>query len=266
MAQTTAQNSKTLRAGSVKVEAGADIGSLINLGAFRGNVTFEEAWEEVTAMSANAGELARRIRNHRCSVAGDAFEVNPANLNMLRGGIDTYAAQAAASVNITDEAIILTGTVAKRLRYKQAAAGTECASIVVTGAGGTPTYVRNTDYVITVDAEGYTCIARVAGGTIADGATVMVDYQYTPAANVTLKSGGKVVIAPKVVRLTNVDENGKRFMITIYKAYNSQGIRLEFLEDESGEFTVIPLRFEGTKDVSRAAGDQLFEILDEQGV
>lgn len=266
MAQTTVQNSKTLRAGSVKVEAGNDIGSLVNLGAFRGNVTFEETWEEVVAMSANAGELARRIRNHRCAVSGDAFEVNPANLNMLRGGIDTYATQAAAPANITDEAIVLTGTVAKRLRYKQAAAGTECASIVVTGASGTPTHVRNTDYVITVDSEGYTCIARAAAGGITSGATVLVDYQYTPAANVTLQTGGKVVVSPCVVRLTNTDENGKRFMITIYKAYNSQGIRLEFLEDESGEFTAVPLRIEGTKDVSRVAGDQLFEILDEQGV
>jgi hypothetical protein len=91
-------------------------------------------------------------------------------------------------------------------------------------------------------------------------------YTYTPAASKTLTSGGKLTISPKVVRITNTDANSKVFRITVYKASNAQGITLELVSDDSEDPNVVPIKLEGVLDVTRTAGDQLFEIYDEQGV
>lgn len=265
--QTSVQKSQTLRIGSCKIEAGADVGSLINLGVTEGNTSLKESWEEIIRMSANGGELGRGIKNHRAAITAILKEINLANLNTLRGGIDTYATQTASAQNVTDEPVVLTGTGFKRLKYKQAAANTECTTIVVKHASGTPTYARNTDYIVAVDPDGYTCLARKdTGSTITTGQTVLVSYTYTPAANVTLSTGGKVTISPNVIRLTNTDAAGKRFMVTVHKAYNKEGVGLDFLPDDNGDYMGSPISLEGICDTAKAVGAQLFEILDEQGV
>ena len=127
--------------------------------------------------------------------------------------------------------------------------------------------MRNTDYVIAVDASGFTCIARIAGSSvISDGETVKVNYTYTPNASVTLKSGGKTSISDRVVRITNTDENGKKFQITLYKGTVNEGQNIEFPADDGDDPAMPHLKMKGVLDVSRTAGDQLFEIYDEQGV
>lgn len=258
MAQTTVQDSNSIRFGSGVLEVGDTVGTLVNLGAMRG-IEFEESWEVTKIMSDNAGEILRRIKDHVASVSGELMEINLTNLALLRGGLDTYAPVAAEEVTVTAESITLYDTEAVRLANKQGD-GTECSTIVV--AGG---YARNTDYVVAVDPAGYTTIARIAAGGISDGATVSVGYKYTPNASKTLSTGGLSTIAPKVVRITNYDEAGKKFEITVYKASNDQGIKLTLPEDDSDDPALVPIKLVGSLDTTRTAGDQLFVIVDEQG-
>lgn len=264
MAQTSVQNLNAIRFGSGKLEIGTSLGSLINIGAIR-NAVFKEEWEDVEVKSDNAGIVKVGIKEHVAYIECDMMEVDLENLNTIRGDLDTYAAVAGTPVSVTDEAHTLDGTDFVRLDQKNGD-GTEVSSIVVADASDNAA-ARNTDYVVAVDSDGYTCIARVSDSTvISDGEGIKVDYSYTPSSAVTLTSGGKTTISDRVVRITNTDENGKKFRITLYKATVNEGQNIEFPADDGDDPAMPHLKMKGVLDVSRTAGDQLFEIYDEQGV
>lgn len=266
MSQTTVQNANTVRFGSGMLEVGETVGTLVNLGAMTG-INFEESWDTVSIMSDNAGLITQRIKNHQAKISGDLIEIDLENLYLIRGGLDIYADADTTPVAITNEAVTLTDTDFIRLAHKNAA-GTEVASITVTStSGGGTTYDRDADYVVSVDSEGWTGIARASvASDIADNATVYVDYTYTPVTSKTLTTGGLATIDPRVVRITNTDENGKIFRITVYKATNETGIKLELQSDDADDPNSIPIELTGTLDTTKTAGAQLFEIYDEQGV
>ncbi len=80
----------------------------------------------------------------------------------------------------------------------------------------------------------------------------------------TLKSGGKTSQTPIQVKVTNEDEDGNIFRITLYKVTSIRGIEIPFNSDEADDPNMIPIELKGVKDTSRAVGDQLFEIYSEQ--
>ncbi len=97
MSQTTVQNDQKIAFGSGKLEYSTDSGSTwTDLGAMK-NIVFTESWEEVEVLSDNAGTIKSGIRNQVASIAGNLIEIDLAKLNSLRGGIDTYTADAGVS-------------------------------------------------------------------------------------------------------------------------------------------------------------------------
>jgi len=170
MAQTTVQQSQTIRFGSAKWEMGANVGALVDMGAIR-NAAFEYTFDKVEVKSDNAGIIKQAVANERASIGGDLMEINATNLGSFYSGVLTAASVAAAPVAVTNETQILTGTTENILAHRNAA-GTEVASIVVTNAAGAVTYIRDCDYIINVNANGYTTIAR-AYPTVIEGPTVV---------------------------------------------------------------------------------------------
>ncbi len=266
MGQTTVQKSGAIKLGSALMEVGDSVGSLKNLGAMRG-IVVTETFDKIEVESDNAGVIKEYIKNQKVAIAGNLIEIDLETLDEIRGGIDTYGAIAAAPADpTTDEIVILPDTDLIRLLHKMGD-GTEVTGIVVTDQQATPvTYTLNTDYVVGVDPAGYTCIARIVGGGIGDLEEVLVDYQYTPNASKKLTSGGKKTIAPKVVRLTNKDQDSKMFRITVYFASVEEGITFEFPSDEAEDVMVAPINMVGKVDVDRTIGDQLYEMIDEQSI
>lgn len=341
MAQTTVQVENAIRFGSAKFEMGADTGSLVDVGALR-NAVWEYRFDKTTVKSDNAGTIREAVRNEECGITADLMEVNLERLASFYSGVLTHATVAAAPVAVTDEEVTLTGTTEGILAYRNGA-GTEVASIVVTDGTGTTTYVRDCDYVVNVNANGYTTIARayptviegssvliacaspantytlsagswdvqpavgdhiyVAGftetannglktvtavtstvitvsesltteaegdtititrGGIVSGDTVEVDYSYTPLASRTLKGGGLTTFTARVCRFTNTDDDGKIFQITVYSATPDSGITLNFPSDDAEDPMMCPISMTGVPDTSLTAGEQLFEIYDEQ--
>lgn len=261
--QTAVQNVNTIKFGSAKIEIGATLGTLVNIGVAT-SIQFEEKFTPIILKPDNAPELQVGVREHYATVKFEMWEIDLTNLNLIRGGIDTLGSSAGTPVAITDEAHTLSDTNFVRLNHKNGA-GTEVASITVTDATGNAA-VRNTDYVMAVDSAGYTCIARVAASTvISDNEGVLVDYTYTPNASETLTTGGKNTISPRIVRLTNTNAAGKLFRITVYAAKNQGGITLKLPSDDSEDVAQPEIELKGVLDTSRTAGDQLFEIYDEQG-
>lgn len=262
--QNTVQNSNAIRFGSGKLEVGDDVGSLVNLGAMRG-IKFSDEFDVVEIETDNCAPITVGVKNHVASVEGELVEINLTNLNNIRGGIDTLTNVAGTSTDITAETHTLSGTTGTRLDHANGD-GTIVTAITVTDADDGAA-VLNTDYVLYVDSEGYTCIARVDGSiVITDGDGVKVNYTYVPNAAIKLTSGGKVTISTKVVRITNTNESGKDFRITVYKATNQKGIELELQGDDDDDVSTVAISLKGVCDSTRDAGDQLFEIYDEQGV
>jgi hypothetical protein len=115
---------------------------------------------------------------------------------------------------------------------------------------------------LTTEAEGDTI--TIVRGAIQDGATVYVDYDYTPLTSRTYTTGGKTSKTARIIRLTNYDVDDKEWVMTIYKAYIADGLNLAFPADDDQNPMPCPIRFIGKLDATRTAGDQLFGIVDSQ--
>ena len=265
--QTTVQNDDAVRFGSAKIEYGATLGAIVDYGAAE-NVVFQEILKQYTVESDNAGTIVTGIAGQGAKVSFDWLEPDLAKYYTLRGGIDLPIPITATPVPVTSE-VFTFDTVereAVRLLHKNGA-GTEVASISVKDVTDVITYTLNTDYVVVVDKDGWTCLARPAtGSTILDGQIVHANYTYTPYASYTLTTGGKHKMTKGVVRLTNTDENGKILRITLYKCYVDAGIIVKYKKDDGTVCNAVPVSIAAQLDTARTVGDQLGEIYDEQGV
>lgn len=262
MAQTSVQESRSIRFGSAVLEVGPSVDALVNFGALR-NVVFGESFTKVQIRSDNADIIAERIKEHACQVTADLMEISIKNLSMMRGTLDDVQTIPGVETPITDESLALRGLVPAVLGKRNASGAV--ATAISVGDGDTTTYTEGTDYVVGLTPGGDTTISRVDGSTIPDGQTVAVAYTVTPAAATVMKTGGKYALSTNVVRLTNFDEEGRRFMVTVFKASAGTGINLPFAADDADDPMLTSIQLDGTPDTQRARGEQLFEIYDEQG-
>jgi len=170
--QTTVQESTAVKWGSCVMEVGATVGALTNVGALR-DVVWEETFDKVTVPSDNAGDLERGIRNHRCAISGIWMEINWDNLAKVYAGVHSVTPADTTPVAITDEAVVLADYDFTRFAYKNGA-GTEVASIAVADAATpTITYIRDCDYIVTTDPQGWTGIAAAYPTTIESASAVI---------------------------------------------------------------------------------------------
>jgi hypothetical protein len=267
MAQTTVQNLNAVRLGSVKLEVGNSVGTLVDLGALTG-AKMVETISDFGIQSDNAGEIMVGVADQKVAVTANWLEPDLTQVNLARGGIDTYSSADATPVPVASEVLVMATleTTGVRLAHKMAA-GTQVTVTSIKDLTDVTTYDLADDYTVFVDNQGWTCIARPASGsTITDGQSVHVNYTYTPLTSKTLKTGGKRDIAYRVVRLTNTDDAGKTFRVTFYRARIKKGVEMTFKSDDATEANGFPIEIEATKDITRTVGDQLYEIVDEQGV
>ena len=271
-AQTTPQllNSVTMGSAKIEMRAYGSTGAYTDLGLASG-IEFTETITPAEIKADNASPITVDLQEHSATVKFDMLEQDLAKIYALRGGsggLDTYATQAAEAVTVTNEPHTLTGTQMVALDYANGD-GSEVGSIVVTDASSNAA-VRNTDYVIATGADGKTYIGRVAASTvISTGEGVLVDYSYTPLANKSLSSGGKSTIGYLEVKLTNlknISGTNKAKTITVYKVQVRTGLDYKFPAGDSTDPLSYPVELKGYDDATRAAGDQLYKIVDEQGV
>lgn len=262
--QTSAQKTNSIRFGSAKIEVGETVETLVNLGLAT-SVEFTEEYEPITLKPDNGPEIIVGIKEHTATVKFEMWELDLENLHLIRGGIDTLTPVAGDAATATNETHVLTGIEGVRLDYKN---GNNTLVTISTATDNEGTTAElNADYVKYLDADGYTCIARVSESEVlTDGDTIKVTYSYTPNTAVKLSTGGLNTVNPRVVRLTNTNSLGKKFQITVYAAKNQGGIELQLPADDADEPLKPTIELRGIVDPTRSAGDQLFEILDEQGV
>lgn len=263
MAQTTVQHPETIRFGSGRLEIGKSLDSLVDVGALTGVHFTHDLGDKVTITSDNAGVILERAGTQTAQVEANLMEINLDTLAVYMGGLSKLETVAGSLQTVTNEEHTLKGTTFIRLDHRMGN-GNAVAIDSVKKKGGSAA-VEDTDYVVALDSDGYTCIARKSGSSvIADGSVVQVTYKYTPAAYKRLSFGGLQQLDAAVARITNFDSLGREFSITVYKATADSGIEIEFQADDADETDVVPITLVGTEDTSRAVGDQLFVIEDHQ--
>lgn len=263
MAQTTVQHPETIRFGSGRLEIGKSLGSLVDVGALTGVHFTHDLGDKVTITSDNAGVILERAGTQTAKVEANLMEINLDTLAVYMGGVSKLETVAGSQKTVTNEEHTLKGTTFIRLDHRMGD-GNAVTIDSIKKKGGSAA-VEDTDYVVALDSDGYTCIARKSGSSvIADGSVVQVSYKYTPAAYKRLSFGGLQQLDAAVARITNFDSLGREFSITVYKATADSGIEIEFQADDADETDVVPITLVGTEDTSRAVGDQLFVIEDHQ--
>lgn len=263
MAQTTVQHPETIRFGSGRLEIGKSLDSLVDVGALTGVHFTHDLGDKVTITSDNAGVILERAGTQTAQVEANLMEINLDTLAVYMGGVSKLETVAGSQQTVTNEEHTLKGTTFIRLDHRMGE-GNAVTIDSVKKKGGSAA-VEDTDYVVALDSDGYTCIARKSGSSvIKDGSVVQVSYKYTPAAYKRLSFGGLQQLDAAVARITNFDSLGREFSITVYKATADSGIEIEFQADDADETDVVPITLVGTEDTSRAVGDQLFVIEDHQ--
>lgn len=263
MAQTTVQHPETIRFGSGRLEIGKSLDSLVDVGALTGVHFTHELGDKVTITSDNAGTILERAGTQTAKVEANLMEINLDTLAVYMGGVSKLEIVKGSQQTVTNEEHTLKGITFIRLDHRMSD-GNAVTIDSVKKKGGSAA-VEDTDYVVAIDSDGYTCIARKSGSSvITDGSVVQVSYKYTPAAYKRLSFGGLQQLDAAVARITNYDSLGREFSVTVYKATADSGIEIEFQADDADETDVVPITLVGTEDTSRAVGDQLFVIEDRQ--
>lgn len=263
MVQTTVQHPETIRFGSGRLEIGKSLDSLVDVGALTGVHFTHDLGDKVTITSDNAGVVLERAGTQTAQVEANLMEINLDTLAVYMGGVSKLETVAGSQQTVTNEEHTLKGTTFIRLDHRMGD-GNAVTIDSIKKKGGSAA-VEDTDYVVAIDSDGYTCIARKSGSSvITDGSVVQVSYKYTPAAYKRLSFGGLQQLDAAVARITNYDSLGREFSITVYKATADSGIEIEFQADDADETDVVPITLVGTEDTSRAVGDQLFVIEDHQ--
>lgn len=263
MAQTTVQHPETIRFGSGRLEIGKSLDSLVDVGALTGVHFTHELGDKVTITSDNTGIILERAGTQTAKVEANLMEINLDTLAVYMGGVSKLETVAGSQQTVTNEEHTLKGATFIRLDHRMSDGNAVTINSVKKKGGSAA--VEGTDYVVAIDSDGYTCIARKSGSSvITDGSVVQVSYKYTPAAYKRLSFGGLQQLDAAVARITNYDSLGREFSITVYKATADSGIEIEFQADDADETDVVPITLVGTEDTSRAVGDQLFVIEDHQ--
>lgn len=265
MPQTIVQQANTINFGSGRFEVSPYGGAgYVNLGAIR-NIVFEETWTEKRIMSDNAGVIRNSISDHMASLAGDLMELSLVRLNLIRGGIDTYAAVAGTPVSGYSQLVLSGSWLYNKfipLTFQMGTGAMITVTSVTASTNGALAVAVDYDNVLAGGVSGIMIKDSAAVTTEAQNLTIV--YNYTPSASQSLKSGGKYIITPNEVKVTNTNAAGQDFIIKLYKAANANGITLNLQSEESGDPNLIPIRLSGDLDVARTAGDQLFVISSSQ--
>lgn len=264
MTQTKVQHPETIRFGSGRLEIGKSLDDMVDVGALTGVHFTHDLGDKVTITSDNAGVVLERAGTQTAQVEANLMEINLDTLAVYMGGVSELKTFASSPQTVNNEEHTLKGTTFIRLDHRMSD-GNAVTINSVKKKGGSAAAVKDTDYVVALDSDGYTCIARKSSSSvISDGSVVQVSYGYTPAAYKRLSFGGLQQLDAAVARITNFDSIGREFSITVYKATADSGIEIEFQADDADETDVVPITLVGTEDTSRAVGDQLFVIEDRQ--
>lgn len=225
------------------------------VGSLKGKVIFHD---KTTYAEQHPGNLLSAVKAERIKqeVSIEA-EVCDFKIAQLRRAIGINEAVSGTAVAIRKrESIKLSGTA------NVATAETIVAtSLKVSKLDRSTVYLSGTDYSATS-----TTIARKVGGVITAGQQVIVEYDFSDSGSKSILVGGEQT-TPNTFELDFVHElsDGKILQITLWKCYSMTDFSWAFSEKSSGVFSTYNVTFKALIDLTKAEGQNLYRITEEDG-
>jgi len=243
MSQTTIQKNNSIRFGSIRLEIGESLSSLVDVGALR-DISLKSKAEVTALQFDNTPEIKTFIDGDKFSLDATLVEINANNLALLNKNwveITSVAGTPVSGATQTlangawkfDEVYELEG---------QNADGTAPTINSVTGS----TDGATSDYTLVKLGNGNWGIAIKSGGSITTEAQdVVVDYDYTPSASkkVTFKTNG--ILGEMFMRITNTNQDGKKWTKTFKGVANITPLEISYPSDHENEVATTPISLEG---------------------
>lgn len=267
MAQTQIQNEKSIRFGSAKIEIGKDEESLVNIGALRG-IEITESMTKNDIKSDNAGTIKSLVSEHKVELKANMLEIDLDVLEKIRGGIDSVSLLPGEKIEKTHT--FEKGSYATETNILIPFSNFDESVLEVLKVeakdGATVRVIDEADYAVSLSADKKTEIVFEDASVDPATENIVITFNHAPNGMKVFTTGGRSSVEPSVVRVTNTNDKGKMFRVTIYKATSGSGLGLSFQSDEATDVMASAITLTGNIDASREVGDQLFKIEDEQGV
>jgi hypothetical protein len=253
--QTTIQKSTAVRLGSVKLEVGESLLSMVNVGALRG-VSWVQKGKTDEILFDNTEKIKKFSDGNIFALKANLCEIDWANIQVMNDGQVEIVSNPATLQTVVAEAHGTGWTIGQPIRatYKNGD-NTIVGSIVV--KQGATTLTLNTDYRTYVSdgtngVSGYTYIVPL----VAYATAITFGYTYTPNASKTITFNASGTKVGKYIRITNTDSNGLTQVFTMSGTSNLSPIEISFASDNEANVSEMPIELEGT----------MVSIVDEQAV
>lgn len=244
MSQTIIQNNSAVRVGSVKLEVGINLASMVNVGALRG-VSWKQKGTTDEISFDNVDPIKKFSKGDIFALSASLCEINWDNIQAMNDGQVSIVNNPGTLQTVTAEPKGTGWTVGVPIRMDFKNGNNLVVGAIVVKAGA-PTLVLNTDYRVYVangtnGVAGYTYIVPETVQTLA----ITFGYTYTPNASKTITFNATGVKTGKFIRITNTDSAGKNQVFVMSGTTNINPIEITFASDNEANISEMPIELEG---------------------
>jgi len=256
-----------------------------DIGVVDGDVQVALEWEDFQEESANAGTLAKYIKNPKANGSFTLRELNYDNISSLSSGLMEKVTTAASPTSAIPNQTIAAGwadqTQYNLIAYTSSTDNTKLklsakpslTSVTLDPGTTDEELVENTEYIITENSEsvsGYSIQFIGTAMTLADETAYAIEIVYgtnTPVSRETYHIG---TITQELtsfdMKLEHTDTAGLIYGTNIYECYSNSG-SLVFMFKSAAEssYNEMPFSFTGVCDISRDNGRQLMSVYKDVG-
>jgi len=251
------------------VSIGDTVGGLTDVGVLKGDASLEITYDKLNVKGSKAESLISTTRNAKVVAAFELYQWDFDRIQEMLDGFATVTPVAATIVEDYDQV-----TVADAFDFNEFI---ECefqnadGTVLQIDTSGHPTVSGSTDNALSYGTDflvvkngqgkwGIIILDTVPVTTMDQVFTI--SYDYTPAASKTLKMGNASTnLVAKIVKMEYEDAAGTTVECFIWSATNEAGLKITFFDSSQEEPASLPVSMQGGLDTTRAAGDQLLQII-----
>lgn len=250
-----------------------------DIGAISSSITNTVQYDENQVETANAGKLAKSLRNMTIAGGFTLINLNPDYISAMSGGLITKVATPGTEVTaFTNQSMVgYVAGVPKNLLPIVTATGAafkfNAAPVLTSITGSTSSVLTaDDDYIVIADQgspSGYSVIFNGSGtNTPGTGETYTIVFgANTPAASTTLYCGSSTAtLDAYAMKITHTDGNGKTRELELFSVdTNSGGFVFNFKGANEDGVEEMPLTYTARIDTSKTDGQQLFRYTEQTG-
>lgn len=219
-----------------------------NASVFEPQAPDDETQEIYDYAEAETPLLDKQVTRRKMTMNATLHEFTLENVALALFGSVSALSQSTGSV--TDEAhTAYQGTYIK-LAYRNV-------SSVVVDDGDTTTYVEGTDYTVDATTGRIYIMTTAEGGSIADEASIEVDYDYAADTSPTIAAGMATTIEG-TLRFIGDPKRGETYELEVWHFSLSTEGALSLIGDDYGEMS---LNFDVLSDASNHPNEQYYRII-----